>query len=117
MGWGVFLLHSFDCLLTIYKHVISALKDLTDKDIEKYSINSIISNNLFGTDLSSTSIELAKTKFAEKILGILKEDEIVLPKFNFQIGNSLIGSSFTIKKSSYAGYQKEIINNIIPRMH
>jgi hypothetical protein len=112
MGWGVFLLHSFDYLLTIYKRAISVLKDLTKKDVDRYSIQSIISNNLFGTDLSSFSIELAKMKFAEKTIKILKTNEIILPEFNFRRGNSLVGSSFTKKKSSYTRFQEEILTGI-----
>ena len=125
MGWGVFLLHSFDYLFTIYKHTLLVLedelqetdlfKDFTEKDIEKYIINSIISNNLYGTDLSSISIDLAKKKFVEKTLKILDEEEIALPAFNFKVGNSLIGSSFTKKSSSYSKHRKEILDDIITR--
>ncbi len=112
MGWGIFLLHSFDYLFGIYKHAKSVLEDSTKENVERYVINSIISNNLYGTDLSSISIELAKVKFAHKALKILKKEEIILPSFNFKVGNSLVGSSFTERSSSYSKFRNEILDSV-----
>ncbi|MHA1218838.1 MAG: Eco57I restriction-modification methylase domain-containing protein [Candidatus Heimdallarchaeaceae archaeon] len=125
MGWGVFLLHSFDYLFSLYKTTFSvledeiqrnsSLEDFTERDIEKFIIDSIISNNLYGTDLSSVSTELAKLKFAEKALKLLKEKQIILPTFNFRVGNSLIGLPFeqrTENCSSFSNYRKSVLNGI-----
>jgi len=125
MGWGVFLLHSFDYLFSLYKTTVSILEDeiqktslledFTKRNIEKFIINSIISNNLYGTDLSSVSTELAKLKFAEKALKLLKEKQVTLPTFNFKVGNSLIGFPFeqrTENISSFSNYRKSILNGI-----
>ncbi len=125
MGWGVFLLHSFDYLFSLYKTTVSILEDeiqktplledFTKRNAEKLIVNSIISNNLYGTDLSSVSTELAKLKFAEKALKLLKEKQIILSTFNFKVGNSLIGFSFeqnTEISSSFLNYRKSILNGM-----
>ena len=125
MGWGVFLLHSFDYLFSLYKTTVSiledeiqrtsSLEDFTERNIEKFVINSIISKNLYGTDLSSVSTELAKLKLAEKALKLLKEKQVILPISNFRVGNSLIGFSFeqrTESSSSFSNYRKSILNGI-----
>ena len=102
MGWGIFLLHSFDILFDIYENLYLSLGENNftynldqsneSLSIKEFIIEQIISNNLYGVDLSQESVELAKLKIIEKTLQITKKNEIILPEINFTTGNCLIGS-------------------------
>lgn len=100
MGWGVFLLIAFDNLLELYILSLNAIGDdihsllsepFTKKDMKNSIVCSIITNNLYGTDLSKESVHLAKLKIIEKALKFIKKEDAYLPDPNFVVGNSLVG--------------------------
>ena len=111
MGWGVFLLAAFDFLIFLY-NLSSSIK-MNDEEIDKNNfsdiinnrnqfIDIIISNNIFGTDLSPISVELAKLKLIEKALLYLKQEKALLPDFNLVVGNSLIGNNFNFEGKQFS---------------
>ncbi len=121
MGWGVFLLHAFDFLFSLYYFSHSIIKQDTSKinqddlkqevKFKNHIVSSIISNNIYGTDLSPLSVDLAKLKLIEKALLYLEKEAAVLPDFNLYVGNSLIGQNFAsegIKNLSNAEYVRHI---------
>jgi hypothetical protein len=126
MGWGVFLLYSFDYLIHLYMSSFKLLeedlskflprKSTSEEDIKYHAVLNIISNNLFGVDIAKDSVELAVFKTIEKAIQILKKDEIRLPRPNYYVGNCLIGHitrDFKIdKKNSNDIYTKSILNSI-----
>ncbi|MFW9853383.1 MAG: Eco57I restriction-modification methylase domain-containing protein, partial [Candidatus Thorarchaeota archaeon] len=102
MGWGVFLLYAFDYLIHLYKSSLKLLEDdisglfskkiSSEEDIKHHLVSSIISNNLFGVDIAKDSVELASFKTIEKAMGIIKTEEIRLPRPNYFVGNCLVGN-------------------------
>lgn len=120
MGWGVFLLHSFDILFNIYENLFINhneiapnfnLKQSSDlSSVKERIIKQIISNNIYGVDLSQESVELAKLKVIEKSLQITKQDEIVLPKIKFTTGNCLTGNISPISQKSSKNSDSTFIN-------
>jgi hypothetical protein len=121
MGWGVFLLHSFDILFNIYEKLIINYNEIAPNFNQEHSsdlssvkeqiIRNIISNNIYGVDLSQESVELAKLKVIEKSLQITKQDEIMLPRINFATGNCLTGNIFPISQTSSKNGDSVFINH------
>ena len=104
MGWGVFLLKTFDILFDLYQSCFtisntehhSSWIDQHLKGCEQASfiVNSIIQNNIFGADLSPESVELAGLKLIEKAFYYLQRERLFLPSPNLMLGNSLLGFEF-----------------------
>lgn len=121
MGWGVFLLHSFDILFNIYEDLFANFNEITSNfnlkhssdlsSVKEYIIKQIITNNIYGVDLSQESVELAKLKVAEKSFQITKQDEIVLPRINFATGNCLTGNISPILQTSSKNSDSVFINH------
>lgn len=100
MGWGVFLLSAFEFLFDLYQTSLRILEDdiqslfpgiPNNMETNHFIVINIISNNIYGTDLSIESIKLAKLKLFEKAFQLVGEDETFLPNPNFAVGNSLVG--------------------------
>ncbi|MHA1115069.1 MAG: Eco57I restriction-modification methylase domain-containing protein [Candidatus Heimdallarchaeaceae archaeon] len=94
MGWGVFLIHTFDYLFLLRKNVFILLYSPSSSELEEESKKiaiDIIQNSLFGVDLSEKAIELAQLKLFKQVMEALNCSNIKLPRANFRQGNSLLG--------------------------
>ena len=121
MGWGVFLLHSFDILFDIYERLFTKHKDIAydynldssgnPLSIKEYIIKQIILNNIYGVDLSEESVVLARLKLIEKAIQITEKNEIKLPKINFVAGNCLTGNVFSSKQKANKNRDFTFIQN------
>lgn len=110
MGWGVFLIHALERLYLLYSKAINSIKQfnrrsyfLLDNDFERQQnkiITHIVSQNLYGADLSENAVKLARLKIFERIFAFLKTEEIVVPEPNFVVGNSLVGNNFSKEQNS-----------------
>ena len=119
MGWGVFVLRTFDYLVCLYKSCFRLLEDElpkllstkfpSEEDVAYYIVSNIISNNIFGVDLAEDSVNLAFFKTIEKALQTLKKDEIYLPKPNYYVGNCLVGKI----KDNYNIHEKNFKDSFI----
>ncbi len=102
MGWGIFLLRSFDFLFDIYLTCSNLLKSenygnfssLGDETIKEKIIFCIIRNNLYGLDISSESVYLAKLKLYEHAFKNTKSETLPFITPNFIVSNSLLGYDF-----------------------
>ena len=102
MGWGIFLLRSFDFLFDIYLTCSNILKSenygnfssLGDETIKEKIIFCIIRNNLYGLDISSESVYLAKLKLYEHAFKNTKSETLPFITPNFIVSNSLLGYDF-----------------------
>ncbi len=123
MGWGVFLLSALEFLFELYSKLFRILGvdfqsvfpgTLNDIEMRNSIVIKIISNNIYGTDLSVESIELAKLKLFEKSFELLETEEALLPDPNFAVGNSLVGY-FSRKnvKTSKRGLDREFVEEAI----
>jgi hypothetical protein len=125
MGWGVFLCHVLDYLFYLYLEFINHLEDeifeldrnpfTNQKEIKLQIIERIISNNIFGSDISEESVKLAEMKLIKKALNIIDEEEIFLPSPNFIVGNCLVGSDFfnyQSKDYKSANFIKQLISKM-----
>ena len=96
MGWGIFLLHAFDFFLSFYLSFHSYIMDNMGYSFRKentaqvWIINNIISNNIWGFDLSSESVKLGKLKLIEKALISLNQENAYLSEFKLFVANSLL---------------------------
>ena len=111
-GSGSFLLGAYKYLLNYYREYYSNKKS---KDLKKYIINGklnlwlkkqILINNIFGVDIDSNAVEVAKlsllmTCLEEETQALIMDnqslfDERALPSLddNIKCGNSLIGNDF-----------------------
>jgi len=120
MGWGVFLLHTFDFLYSFYlafnQFIVENMGNILkqEKTAEEWIIDNIISNNICGVDLSPISVELANLKLIEKALLHLNQETAVLPNFKLFTANSLLDKhifSNTVKRTSDQAYFDVIIGN------
>jgi len=102
MGWGIFLLRSFDFLFDIYLTCSNILKSenqgkfssLDDETVKEKIIYCIIRDNLYGLDISSESIYLAKLKLYEHAFKNINSETLPLTTPNFIVSNSLLGYDF-----------------------
>jgi hypothetical protein len=104
MGWGVFLLKTFDILFGLYQRCFEIIDSgrhssqidprLKGHEQVSFIVTSIIRNNIFGADLSIESVELAGLKLIEKAFHYLQKERALLPSPNLILGNSLLGFEF-----------------------
>ncbi|MCE7742550.1 MAG: N-6 DNA methylase [Candidatus Heimdallarchaeota archaeon] len=120
MGWGVFLLHTFDFFFSFYLAFNSFIVENMNNTLEQektakeWIIDNIISNNICGVDLSPISAELANLKLIEKALLHLNQEAAVLPNFNLFTANSLLDKqifSNDLKETFNKEYFDVIIGN------
>ncbi|NHK33091.1 MAG: N-6 DNA methylase, partial [Asgard group archaeon] len=126
MGWGVFLLHSFDILFNLYEKLLTNHQEIVSNYnldasgdlllIKEHIINQIVSNNIYGVDLSEESVNLAKLKVVEKSLQITKQDEIELPTINFSVGNCLTGDIISPSQIKNRNRDSAFIYSKIPNI-
>jgi len=94
MGWGVFLLHAFDFLFSFYSlfkpFIHKRLNQSKDQiTTSEWIVHNILTNNIWGIDISQKSVDLAKLKMIEKALTSLNEESSKLPDSNLLCTNSL----------------------------
>ncbi|MDM8538711.1 Eco57I restriction-modification methylase domain-containing protein, partial [Desulfobacterales bacterium HSG17] len=112
-GSGAFLIQAFEKLfrerqwIAREKERIEKIKSVFDMEQE---MKSVLSNNLFGVDINSESVEITRlalwlrTALPNKPLGVLDK--------NILCGNSLVGSEFYKNKSTklFSEEDKELVN-------
>lgn len=90
-GSGAFLLAGADVLFEIYKRINTELRmNNTDIGIKKL----ILKNNLYGVDINSNAVEIAKLRLWLWLVNSYSPDKVEpLPNidYNVRVGNSLIG--------------------------
>jgi len=119
MGWGIFLLYAFDFFLSFYLSFHSYIIDNMNYSFRKGStaqewiINNIISNNIWGFDLSSESVKLGKLKLIERALISLNQETAYLSEFKLFVANSLLNLPHLSKnrKESNKAYFDVILGN------
>ncbi len=88
-GSGAFLIAAFDFLQAEYARVNDALADLEgDQYTLEYLNNTLLTQNLYGVDLSAESVEITKLSLWLKTAE--KDRELTFLDDNIQQGNSLI---------------------------
>ncbi len=99
MGWGAFILESFSFLYEIYCFCLKTLDVELSGTRRKYIVDKIITNNLFGVDISPLAINLATLKLYDFVANLFNSETIDIPSPNFVIGNSLLGKTFDSNKN------------------
>ena len=105
MGWGVFLLHTFDFLYSFYVSFASFIennllsKSQNEQSVEEWIVDRILNIHIFGVDLSPISVKLAELKLIEKALIYLEKESTTLPKLSLRDGNSLLDTHIFTKLS------------------
>ena len=95
VGLGFFLVSSFRIIEEIHKTLVKV--GVQKKSLEEISIE-IISNNLYGVDISANSVQTSRKNLiklvAEKNLALEKEQIDNIIESRVKVGNALIGRDF-----------------------
>ena len=106
-GSGAFLIACANVLFKIYKKMNEKINRFTDIELRK----KILENNIYGVDINSKAVEIAKLRLWLWLVEVYKEDNIeplTNIEYNIKCGNSLIG--YTRIKKFYDGRSSHFIS-------